>query len=189
MITPTAISTRAAGGISSAPPSSDDSYTASPSSSPARRQRPRLYRVKLRARRSPVTTQSTQGKSMPNRTWLRPNSVRPLSGRPWRHRSGRAVPASSACGRASGRRVRRPQLAIMLRWPTRWAAKALIRGGEAALGTYRARARRGGCILSTVRASAGWGGCGDGALSAATAVWRASPRNRDGGTRRPRRRE
>ena len=44
----------------------------------------------------------------------RPRDGAPGSRRPWLRRSGRAAPASSARGRASGRRVGGPQRAIML---------------------------------------------------------------------------
>ena len=46
----------------------------------------------------------------------RPRDAASGSRRPWRRRSGRAAPASSAREQASGRRVRRPQRAIMLGW-------------------------------------------------------------------------
>ena len=44
----------------------------------------------------------------------RPRDGAPGSRRPWLRRIGRAAPASSARGRAAGRRVGRPQRAIML---------------------------------------------------------------------------
>ena len=188
MITPTAISTRAAGGISSAPPSSDDSYTASPSSSP-----------RAATATTPVSGQAT-GSTIaghdpihPRQVHAEPDLAAPELGAAAVRDVLGDIGAGEQCqpaqhaGEHQGRRVRRPQLAIMLRWPTRWAAKALIRGGDAVLGTHRVRARRDGCIPSTVRASAGW--TRGRASSAATAAWRVSPRNRDGGTRRPRRRE
>jgi hypothetical protein len=46
----------------------------------------------------------------------RPRAEAPESRHPWRHRSARGAPASSARDPTSGRRVRRPQRAITLGW-------------------------------------------------------------------------
>ena len=72
------------------------------------------------------------------------------SRRPWRRRPGRAAPANSLRGRASGTRVGRPQREIMLcggwtataRSAGRMAAKSLVGDCVTVLGTHRLGQRR-----------------------------------------------